>query len=133
MSVEWLSKPIRVGKKTAPNRIVYQPTEANNCDAEGSPTAFTVKKYLDIARGAPGIMHIESIDVTLATQARSNRMLLLDHNMPGLEKLVAEIRRSNRDSLVVFQLSHAGRLSDPAFKPPMYVYAPGGRAAQRFP
>ncbi len=98
MSVEWLSKPIRVGKKTAPNRIVYQPTEANNCDAEGSPTAYTVKKYLDIARGAPGIIHIESIDVTLATQARSNRMLLLDHNIPGLEKLVAEIRRANRDS-----------------------------------
>jgi len=126
MSIEWLSRPIRIGKKTAPNRIVYQPTESNNCDSEGSPTAHTVKKYVDLARGAPGIIHIESIDVTLRTQARSNRMLILDQNMKGLEKLVAEIRRVNRDSLVVFQLSHAGRLSDPAFKPPMFVYAPGG-------
>jgi 2,4-dienoyl-CoA reductase-like NADH-dependent reductase (Old Yellow Enzyme family) len=125
-SIEWLSRPIGIGTKTAPNRIVYQPTEANNCDAEGSPTAHTVKKYLDIARGRPGIIHIESIDVTLKTQARSNRMVILDRNMKGLENLVAEIRKVNRDSLVVFQLSHAGRLSDPAFKPPMYVYAPGG-------
>jgi 2,4-dienoyl-CoA reductase-like NADH-dependent reductase (Old Yellow Enzyme family) len=124
--IEWLSKPIAIGKKKAPNRIVYQPTEANNCDAEGSPTAYTVKKYLDIARGGPGIIHIESIDVTLATQARSNRMLLLDRNMPGLETMVAEIRKANREALVVFQLSHAGRLSDPAFRPPMYVYPPGG-------
>ena len=46
--------------------------------------------------------------------------------MAGLEKLVAEIRKANRNVLVIFQLSHAGRLSDPAFKPPMYVYAPGG-------
>ena len=126
MSIEWLSKPIAVGTKMAPNRIVYQPTEANNCDAEGSPTAHTVKKYIDIARGGPGIIHIESIDVTLRTQARSNRMLILEQNMGGLEKLVAEIRKVNRDSLIVFQLSHAGRLSDPAFKPPMYVYAPAG-------
>jgi 2,4-dienoyl-CoA reductase-like NADH-dependent reductase (Old Yellow Enzyme family) len=126
MSIEWLSRPVAIGKKQAPNRIVYQPTEANNCDAEGSPTAHTVKKYLDIARGRPGIIHIESIDVTLKTQARSNRMVILDRNVKGLESLVAEIRKVNRDSLVVFQLSHAGRLSDPAFKPPMYVYAPGG-------
>jgi len=128
MTIEWLSRPLAIGKKKAPNRVVYQPTEANNGDAEGSPTAHTVKKYLDIARGGPGIIHVESIDVTLKTQARSNRMLILDRNMAGLEKLVAEIRKANRDSLVVFQLSHAGRLSDPAFKPPMYVYAPGGTA-----
>ncbi len=126
MTIEWLSRPLAIGEKKAPNRVVYQPTEANNCDAEGSPTAHTVKKYLDIARGGPGIISIESIDVTLKTQARSNRMLILDRNLPGLEKLVAEIRKANRESLVVFQLSHAGRLSDPAFKPPMYVYAPGG-------
>jgi 2,4-dienoyl-CoA reductase-like NADH-dependent reductase (Old Yellow Enzyme family) len=126
MSIEWLSRPIRIGKKTAPNRIVYQPTEANNCDGEGSPTPYTVKKYLDLARGRPGIIHIESIDVTLRTQARSNRMLILDQNMAGLEKLVAEIRKANSESLIVFQLSHAGRLSDPAFKPPMFVYTPAG-------
>ena len=53
-------------------------------------------------------------------------MLILDHNMPGLEKLVKEIRKINSDSLVVFQLSHAGRLSDPIFKPPMYVYPTNG-------
>lgn len=129
MSVEWLGRPIRIGKKTAPNRIVYQPTEANNCDADGSPTEHTLRKYQALARGRPGIIHIESIDVTTRTQARSNRMLILEHNVPGLRKLVQEIRTINRDSLIIFQLSHAGRLSDPAFKPPMYVYA-GGAGVQ---
>jgi 2,4-dienoyl-CoA reductase-like NADH-dependent reductase (Old Yellow Enzyme family) len=126
MKIEWLAKPIRIGGRTAPNRIVYQPTEANNCDAEGSPTEATFRKYKDIARGRPGIIHIESIDVTRKTQARSNRMLILENTMSGLEKLVKEIRRINPDSPIIFQLSHAGRLSDPAFKPPMYVYAAGG-------
>jgi 2,4-dienoyl-CoA reductase-like NADH-dependent reductase (Old Yellow Enzyme family) len=126
MNIEWLAKPIAIGTKIAPNRIVYQPTEANNCDAEGSVTDSTMRKYTSLARGRPGIIHIESIDVTTRTQARSNRMLILDHNMPGLEKLVKEIRKINSDSLVVFQLSHAGRLSDPIFKPPMYVYPTNG-------
>ncbi len=128
MTIEWLARPIAIGKKTAPNRIVYQPTEANNCDAQGSVTEHTLRKYQALARGRPGIIHIESSDVTTRTQARSNRLLILDHNMPGLEKLVKEIRKINSTSLVVFQLSHAGRLSDPVFKPPMYVYrvADGG-------
>ncbi len=126
MAIEWLSKPIAIGKKTAPNRIVYQPTEANNCDSEGSATEHTMRKYAALARGRPGIIHIESSDVTTRTQARSNRLLILDHNMPGLEKLVKEIRTINSESLIVFQLSHAGRLSDPVFKPPMYVYRTNG-------
>ena len=126
MAVEWLMKPLRIGRKTAPNRIVYQPTESNNCDTEGSPTVYTTRKYQALARGRPGILHIESIDVTHRTQARSNRMSILDHNQPGLEKLVAEIRRINPEVPIIFQLSHAGRLSDPTFRPPMYVYRPEG-------
>jgi 2,4-dienoyl-CoA reductase-like NADH-dependent reductase (Old Yellow Enzyme family) len=85
-----------------------------------------MRKYAALARGRPGIIHIESSDVTTRTQARSNRLLILDHNMPGLEKLVKEIRTINSESLIVFQLSHAGRLSDPVFKPPMYVYRTNG-------
>jgi 2,4-dienoyl-CoA reductase-like NADH-dependent reductase (Old Yellow Enzyme family) len=126
MATEWLAKPIRIGRKTAPNRIVYQPTESNNCDLEGSPTPVTTRKYLALARGQPGIIHIESIDVTHRTQARSNRMSILEQNMPGLERLVADIRRVNAAAPIIFQLSHAGRLSDPVFRPPMYVYQPQG-------
>lgn len=92
-AVEWLSKPIRIGRKTAPNRIAYQPTESNNCDAEGTPTAVTLKKYTGLARGRPGIIHVESIDVSHRTQARSNRMSILDQYMAGLELLVKEIRK----------------------------------------
>jgi 2,4-dienoyl-CoA reductase-like NADH-dependent reductase (Old Yellow Enzyme family) len=126
MAVEWLAKPIRIGRKTAPNRIVYQPTESNNCDADGSPTHHTTRKYLALARGRPGIIHIESIDVTHRTQARSNRMSILDQNMAGLERLVRDIRGANAEAPIILQLSHAGRLSDPVFRPPMFVYRPAG-------
>ncbi len=120
--VEELKKSIRIGGATAPNRIAYQPTEANNCDADGSPTEETYTKYLNIAKGKPGIIHIESIDVSTRAQARSNRMTIQEHNVEPLKKLIGAIREVNDVSPIFFQLSHAGRLSDPQFKPPMFVY-----------
>ncbi|MCF7938565.1 MAG: NADH:flavin oxidoreductase [Spirochaetales bacterium] len=125
MKIEQIAKPIQIGIKTAPNRIVYQPTESNNCDAEGSPTETTFDKYRRIAEGRPGIIHIESIDVTKRTQARTNRMCIMEENLPALERLVSEIRNINGDSIVLFQLSHAGRLSDPSLKPGYSVYDSG--------
>lgn len=123
---EYISKPIKIGNKTAPNRIVYQPTESNNGDSKGSVTDTTVKKYTDLAKGGPGIIFVESLDVTLKTQARTNRLTVLPENLPGLKRLVSEVRAINSETLVIFQLSHAGALSDPSLKLPMHVYAREG-------
>ena len=128
MKAENLNKSIRIGTKIAPSRIVYQPTESNNCEKNGMPTKSTFKKYEEIAYGAPGIIHIESIDVTRETQARSNRMVLVEETLPGFKELVSRIRKINSDSLIIFQLSHAGRLSDPVFKPPVAVYSRFGES-----
>lgn len=122
MQAEMLKKRIKIGNKTAPSRIVYQPTEANNCTPDGTPTETTYQKYETIAQGFPGIIHVESIDVTPETQARSNRMVLTQQNWEAYRELVKRIRKINQDSLILFQLSHAGRLSDPCFKPPAAIY-----------
>jgi len=122
MKAKNLNTSITIGTKSAPSRIVYQPTESNNCDKNGMPTESTFKKYEEIAYGAPGIIHIESIDITRETQARSNRMVLVEETFAGFKELVSRIRKINSDSLIIFQLSHAGRLSDPVFKPPVAVY-----------
>ena len=125
MRIENLNKPIRIGLKTAPNRIVYQPSESNNADNEGSVTEATLKRYRKCAEGKPGILYVESLDVTRSTQARTNRLLIMDENRKDLARLVEEIRTINEKSLIIFQLSHAGRLSDPQLKPPVYVYDTG--------
>ena len=122
MKADAIKKSIRIGSKTAPSRIVYQPTEANNCLADGTPTELTFQKYEALAEGEPGILHVESIDVTPETQARSNRMVLTEQNLPAYRELVSRIRKKNDRTLIIFQLSHAGRLSDPRFKPPVGVY-----------
>lgn len=114
---------IRIGRKTAPNRIVYQATETNNCDTQGRPTAETYAVYTARAKGNPGIIFIESIDVSFDCQARSNRMVLTRENKEEYRKLVSAIKDIAPDTLVIFQISHAGRLSDPQFKQPLYPYS----------
>lgn len=123
--MRYINRPIAIGSRTAPSRIVYQPTETNNCDAKGCPTETTFRKYEQLARGGAGISHVESIDVTSETQARSHRMVMNSENLPAFQKLVARMRAVNPDTLIIFQLSHGGRLSDPQFKPPVAVYTRG--------
>jgi 2,4-dienoyl-CoA reductase-like NADH-dependent reductase (Old Yellow Enzyme family) len=131
VTIEHLRKPLRIGAKHSSNRVVYQPTESNSADGKGDVTHATVKKYVELARGKPGVLFVESLDVTRETQARSNRLLIMKNNIKGLERLVGEVRRAMVDAVVIFQLSHAGRLSDPSMKPPLFAYEPpvptGGR------
>ncbi len=117
---------IRIGQKTAPNRIVYQATETNNCDAQGRPTEVTYETYTERAKGHPGIIFIESIDVSFDCQARSNRMVLTPENKAAYKALVSAIREISPKTLIMFQISHAGRLSDPQFRPPLYPYSRSG-------
>lgn len=122
MNSEIFFTPLAIGKKTALNRFIYQPTETNNCSPEGTPTEETFRVYKKRAEAVPGILFIESVDVSEDCQARSNRMVLKESNKNDFRRLVKEIKNISPDTLVIFQLSHAGRLSDPQFKPPLYVY-----------
>jgi 2,4-dienoyl-CoA reductase-like NADH-dependent reductase (Old Yellow Enzyme family) len=114
---------LKLGRKQMINRFAYQPTETNNCEADGTPTATTVELYKERARARPGIIFVESTDISADCQARSNRMVLTGDNKESYRQLVAEIKAISPETLVIFQLSHAGRLSDPAFKAPQFVYA----------
>ncbi|KKK53790.1 hypothetical protein LCGC14_3091250, partial [marine sediment metagenome] len=45
MNTQMISTPIRVGKKEAPNRIVFQPMECNDADATGDPSDLSLNRY----------------------------------------------------------------------------------------
>ena len=125
MNLQTIKQSITIRNRIVPSRIVYQPTESNNCEANGYPTKTTFERYEYLAAGFPGIIHVESIDVSQEAQARSNRMVLSEETLPGFIELVSRIRKINTSSLIIFQLSHAGRLSDPVFKPPVAAYSRG--------
>jgi 2,4-dienoyl-CoA reductase-like NADH-dependent reductase (Old Yellow Enzyme family) len=125
MDTEMLSTPIRIGKKVAPNRIVNQPMECNDGDPSGSPTQLTFERYQRLAEGGAGIIVLESLTISYESRARKNQVKISDDTAGGLERLVREMRKINDRSLILFQINHAGRISQPAFSKVVSVYPTG--------
>ena len=125
MQAEMISKPILVGKKTAPNRIVFQPMECNDADASGDPSELSIKRYRRFAEGGAGIIFTESFTLTSESRARKSQMAITEKNAEGLAGLVKSMREVNSDSLILFQLNQSGRLSEVAFSKVISVYPTG--------
>ena len=125
MNSEILSSPIKVGNKTAPNRIVNQPMECNDGDASGNPTELTLRRYRNLAEGGAGIIVIESLTLTYESRSRKNQLKISEENAKGLERLIKEMKEVNGKSLVLFQINHSGRISGAAFSKVVSLYPAG--------
>jgi len=125
MNLQILSSPIKIGKKVAPNRIVNQPMECNDGDASGNPTELTLRRYRNLAEGGAGIIVVESLTLTYESRARKNQLKISEENAQGLERLVREMKEVNGKSLVLFQINHAGRISQAAFSRVVSLYPTG--------
>ena len=125
MHAEMISKPIPVGKKTAINRIVFQPMECNDADASGDPSELSIKRYRRFAEGCAGIIFTESLTLTSESRARKSQMAITEKNAAGLAGLVKSMREVNSESLILFQLNQSGRLSESAFSNVISVYPTG--------
>jgi 2,4-dienoyl-CoA reductase-like NADH-dependent reductase (Old Yellow Enzyme family) len=125
MNLEILSSPIKIGKKTAPNRIVNQPMECNDADASGNPTELTLRRYRNLAEGGAGIIVVESLTLTYESRARKNQLKISEENAKGLERLVMEMKEVNGKPLVLFQINHSGRISGAAFSRVVSLYPTG--------
>jgi 2,4-dienoyl-CoA reductase-like NADH-dependent reductase (Old Yellow Enzyme family) len=125
MSSEILSSPIKIGKKTALNRIVNQPMECNDGDASGNPTELTLRRYRNLAEGGAGVIFLESLTLTYESRARKNQLKIAEENAKGLERLVKEMKEINGKSLILFQINHSGRISGATFSKVVSLYPTG--------
>ena len=125
MNLQMLSSPIKIGEKTAPNRIVNQPMECNDGDASGNPTELTLRRYRNLAEGGAGMIFLESLTLTYESRARKNQLKISEENAKGLEILIKEMKEINGSSLVLFQINHSGRLSGGAFSKVVSLYPTG--------
>ena len=125
-----LSRPLRIGRKTAPNRIVYHPLNCNDGDDQGNPTESTLDRYRKFAEGAPGLIFVEVCYITRESRGQIHGLGVEPRNLDGVRKLVQTIRQANPEVLILFQISHDGRRSGrfsrvvsiyPADDPEMHV------------
>ncbi len=106
---------IKIGPKTAPNRIAFNAMECNDADKQGNPSELTYRRYRRCMEGNPGLIVIEAISVLDESRGRLNQLIGSPQNLPALKALIAEMRRINPRPLLMIQLTHSGELSEPSF------------------
>jgi 2,4-dienoyl-CoA reductase-like NADH-dependent reductase (Old Yellow Enzyme family) len=115
MSQNALFNPIKIGNKTAANRFAINAMECCDSDKEGNPTEKTYERYTNLFNGKAGLIDLEAITVTYENRGRDSQLSIMPRNQPALEKFVSSLRKVNGETIFIFQLTHAGELSHPAF------------------
>jgi len=110
-----LFTPIRIGPRTAGNRIVFNAMECNDADKQGNPSELTYRRYRRCLEGSPGVIDVEAISVLEDSRGRLNQLIGSRANLPALKTFIAEMRKVNDKPLLLIQLTHSGELSDPQF------------------
>jgi len=102
-----LFDPVRIGTKTARNRVMRLATTTNS-GANGVASARTVAIYRAVARGGSGTLVTESMRVHPSNAGRDAAMLAFRKEIvPGLAQLAAAVHAEN--ALLIVQLNHGGR------------------------
>lgn len=109
---------LKIGEKTAPNRIAIQPMEGCDCTADGSPTELVTRRYHRFARGGAGLLWFEACAVTPESRANPRQMMLTDANLDDFKRLNDSIREEAVKAngvapLLILQETHSGRYSKP--------------------
>lgn len=112
---ETLLSPIKIGRHSCMNRFFAQPMECVDSDAEGNPTDLTYRRYENLYKGGFGLVDLEAITVTNESRARKTQLEIMPRNEKALTKFISRLKEVNPGVLIVFQLTHAGEISEPDF------------------
>lgn len=119
---ELLGKPLKVGSKTVPNRICYQPMEGQDADKNGCPTELTLKRYEALAKGGAGIIWLEAVSVLPEGRSNPHQLMITEQNLDSYKKIVEYckeicIKHNGYEPIFLLQLNHSGRYCKPDGKP----------------
>ena len=104
-------KPYRINDASVRNRLVAQAMEINSSDAGGSVSEKILSRYNKLAQGKWGIVFVEAISVTDTSLARKNGLVISRENLSGFKRLIQEFKGYDDKALIMFQLTHAGRVA----------------------
>jgi 2,4-dienoyl-CoA reductase-like NADH-dependent reductase (Old Yellow Enzyme family) len=104
-------KPFSLNNVSVRNRLVAQAMEINSADAGGGVSEKILSRYNRLALGSWGIVFVEAISVTGTSLARKHGLVMSRENLSGFKRLIQEFKRNDDKALIMFQLTHAGRVA----------------------
>ncbi|MDD3885607.1 MAG: hypothetical protein PHI35_01905 [Victivallaceae bacterium] len=103
------------------NRWAILPMEGWDCLADGSPSEFTRRRWLQFASSGAKLLYGTEAAAVMHTGRSNPRQLMISHKTAGaIEAILKEMRRTHRecfgtddDLCIGLQLTHSGRFSHP--------------------
>lgn len=112
---ETLLQPLMIGNRRCENRFFAQPMECDDADEEGNPTDLTFQRYENLYKGHFSLVDLEAITITNESRGRNDQLEIMPRNEKPLAKFVKQLKEINPNTLLIFQLTHSGEVSDPEF------------------
>ncbi len=110
-----LLSPVKIGPLTAANRFFAQPMECSDADAEGNPSDLTYHRYENLFKGGFSFIDLEAITITGESRSRLAQLEIMPKNAKAISTFVRRMKEIEPGAIFVFQLTHAGELSNPKF------------------
>lgn len=115
-----LFRPLALGGRTLPNRLVSLPMEGADAHASGAPGDLTFRRYRRFARGGCGLIWFEATAVRPDGRGNPRQLMITERTAGEFGRLVEETRRAatetfgaSRPLVLILQLTHAGRFAKP--------------------
>ena len=123
-----LAQPLSVQGVTFANRLGIAPMEGADSTPDGSPSDYTVRRYVSEAAGGSAVIWFEAISIAEEGRSSRTQLLLTEENLDAYKKMNALVKEAGQkangfEPFLIMQANHSGRYSNPDNRPaPMIAY-----------
>ena len=116
---EAMKQPIELYGKKLDNRWAILPMEGWDCDADGVPTEYTLRRWNNFAdSGASLLAGVEAAAVMHEGRSNPRQLMVSGKSFPVLAESVKNMRKIRKDkygseAVIGLQLTHSGRYAHP--------------------
>lgn len=127
-STDILKTPLKVGNVTFHNRMGIAPMEGADSLEDGSPSDYTIRRYVNEAIGGSALIWFEAISIVPEGRSSKTQLLLTEENVESYKRMNKKIKEAGRkangfEPYLIMQANHSGRYSNPDNRPaPMIAY-----------
>ena len=127
-STDILKTPLKVGNVTFHNRMGIAPMEGADSLEDGSPSDYTIRRYVNEAIGGSALIWFEAISIVPEGRSSKTQLLLKEENVESYKRMNEKIKEAGRkangfEPYLIMQANHSGRYSNPDNRPaPMIAY-----------
>lgn len=116
-----LAQPLTFANVTLPNRLGTAPMEGADSLDDGSPSEYTVRRYVNEAKGGSAVIWFEAISIVEEGRSSKTQLLLTQDTLESYKSMIAQIKEAGMKAngyapYLIMQANHSGRYSNPGNK-----------------